>query len=65
MSGKRIAQRLVTSPKSVASRIEHSYAKIDASTPATSSLFAVQHARELVLGARAWTRRAAVLPSQR
>jgi DNA-binding NarL/FixJ family response regulator len=40
---KEIAERLVISPKTVASHIEHIYAKIDASTRATASLFAMQH----------------------
>ena len=31
------------SPKTVANHIEHIYAKIDASTRATASLFAMQH----------------------
>ena len=43
LSNKEIAERLVISPKTVASHIEHIYAKIDASTRAAASLFAMQH----------------------
>jgi HD-GYP domain-containing protein (c-di-GMP phosphodiesterase class II) len=43
LSNKEIAARLVISPKTVGSHIEHIYSKIDASTRATASLFAVQH----------------------
>jgi HD-GYP domain-containing protein (c-di-GMP phosphodiesterase class II) len=43
LSNKEIAARLVISPKTVGSHIEHIYAKIDASSRATASLFAVQH----------------------
>jgi HD-GYP domain-containing protein (c-di-GMP phosphodiesterase class II) len=43
LSNKEIAQRLVISPKTVANHIEHIYAKIDASSRATASLFAMQH----------------------
>ena len=43
LSNKEIAARLVISPKTVANHVEHIYAKIDASTRATASLFAMQH----------------------
>ena len=43
LSNKQIAGRLVISPKTVGNHIEHIYEKIDASTRATASLFAVQH----------------------
>ncbi len=43
LSNKKIAERLVISPKTTANHIEHIYAKIDASTRATASLFAMQH----------------------
>ena len=43
LSNKEIAERLVISPKTVANHVEHIYAKIDASTRATASLFAMQH----------------------
>jgi DNA-binding CsgD family transcriptional regulator len=43
LSNKEIALRLVISPKTVANHIEHIYAKIDASTRAAASLFAMQH----------------------
>jgi DNA-binding CsgD family transcriptional regulator len=43
LSNKEIAARLVISPKTVGNHIEHIYAKIDASTRATASLFAMQH----------------------
>jgi HD-GYP domain-containing protein (c-di-GMP phosphodiesterase class II) len=43
LSNREIAERLVISPKTVATHIEHIYAKIDASTRATASLFAMQH----------------------
>jgi len=43
LSNREMATRLVISPKTVASHIEHIYAKIDASTRATASLFAMQH----------------------
>ena len=42
-SNKKIARRLVISPKTVGNHVEHIYAKIDASTRAGASLFAVQH----------------------
>ena len=35
--------QLVISPKTVANHVEHIYAKIDASTRARASLFAMQH----------------------
>jgi len=46
---KRVARLMsseapvVISPKTVANHVEHIYAKIDASTRATASLFAMQH----------------------
>ena len=43
LSNKEIAERLVISPKTVGNHIEHIYAKIDASTRAAASLFAMQH----------------------
>jgi HD-GYP domain-containing protein (c-di-GMP phosphodiesterase class II) len=43
LSNKEIAERLVISPKTVASHVEHIYAKIGASTRAAASLFAMQH----------------------
>ena len=43
LSNKEMATRLVISPKTVANHVEHIYAKIDASTRATASLFAMQH----------------------
>ena len=43
LSNKQIAERLVISPKTVANPVEHIYAKIDASTRARASLFAMQH----------------------
>jgi HD-GYP domain-containing protein (c-di-GMP phosphodiesterase class II) len=43
LSNRAIAQQLVISPKTVANHVEHIYAKIDASTRARASLFAMQH----------------------
>ena len=43
LSNKEMAQRLVIAPKTIANHVEHIYAKIDASTRATASLFAMQH----------------------
>jgi HD-GYP domain-containing protein (c-di-GMP phosphodiesterase class II) len=43
LSNKEIAERLVISPKTAGTHIEHIYAKIDASSRATASLFAMQH----------------------
>jgi HD-GYP domain-containing protein (c-di-GMP phosphodiesterase class II) len=43
LSNKEIANRLVISPKTVSNHVEHIYSKIDASTRAMASLFAVQH----------------------
>jgi DNA-binding CsgD family transcriptional regulator len=43
LSNKEIAQRLSISPKTAGTHIEHIYAKIDASSRAVASLFAVQH----------------------
>jgi HD-GYP domain-containing protein (c-di-GMP phosphodiesterase class II) len=43
LSNKEIAKRLVISPKTAGNHIEHIYSKIDASTRAKASLFAMQH----------------------
>ncbi len=43
LSNKEIAERLVISPKTAGNHVEHIYSKIDASTRATASLFAMQH----------------------
>ena len=43
LANKEIAAQLVISPKTVANHIEHIYAKIDASTRARASLFAMQN----------------------
>jgi HD-GYP domain-containing protein (c-di-GMP phosphodiesterase class II) len=43
MPNKEIAERLVISPKTVANHVEHIYAKIDASSRAAASLFAMHH----------------------
>ena len=43
LSNKGIAEQLVISPKTAANHIEHIYTKIDASTRARASLFAMQH----------------------
>jgi HD-GYP domain-containing protein (c-di-GMP phosphodiesterase class II) len=43
LSNKEIAARLVISPKTVANHVEHIYTKIDASSRAAASLFAMQH----------------------
>src|SRR5258705_276968 len=43
LSNKRIAQRLVISPKTAGNHIEHIYTKIDASNRAMASAFAMQH----------------------
>ena len=43
LSNKEIAGRLVISTKTAGNHIEHIYAKIDASSRATASLFAMQH----------------------
>ena len=43
LSNKEIAERLVISPKTAGNHIEHIYAKIDASSRAAASLFAMQH----------------------
>ncbi len=43
LSNKEIAERLVISPKTAGKHVEHIYLKIDASSRATASLFAVQH----------------------
>ena len=43
LSNKEIAARLVISPKTAGNHIEHIYTKIDASSRATASFFAMQH----------------------
>lgn len=43
LSNKKIAERLVISPKTASNHIEHIYTKIDASNRAGASLFAMQH----------------------
>ena len=43
LSNKEIADRLVISPKTAGNHIEHIYAKIDSSSRAAASLFAMQH----------------------
>jgi len=43
LSNREIAERLVITPKTAGNHIEHIYAKIDASSRATASLFAMQH----------------------
>jgi len=43
LSNKEIGERLVISPKTAGHHIEHIYSKIDASSRATASLFAMQH----------------------
>ena len=43
LPNKLIAAQLVISPKTVANHVEHIYTKIDASTRARASLFAMQH----------------------
>jgi HD-GYP domain-containing protein (c-di-GMP phosphodiesterase class II) len=43
LSNKEIAQRLVISPKTAGNHVEHIYAKINASSRARASLFAMQH----------------------
>jgi HD-GYP domain-containing protein (c-di-GMP phosphodiesterase class II) len=43
LSNKEIAERLVISPKTVARHVEHIYMKIDASTRAAASLFAMRN----------------------
>jgi HD-GYP domain-containing protein (c-di-GMP phosphodiesterase class II) len=43
MSSRQIADRLVITPKTARNHIEHIYVKIDASSRATASLFALRH----------------------
>jgi HD-GYP domain-containing protein (c-di-GMP phosphodiesterase class II) len=43
LSNKQIAERLVISPKTVGNHAEHIYSKINTSTRAAASLFAMQH----------------------
>ena len=42
LSNKEVAERLVISPKTVGNHVEHIYSKINASTRAAASLFAMQ-----------------------
>jgi DNA-binding NarL/FixJ family response regulator len=42
LPNKEIARRLVISPRTVATQIEHIYSKIDASSRAGATLFATQ-----------------------
>jgi DNA-binding CsgD family transcriptional regulator len=57
LSNKEIARQLVISPKTAGNHIEHIYAKIDASTRAKASMFAMQHGllpeEEFAVGASA------------
>jgi HD-GYP domain-containing protein (c-di-GMP phosphodiesterase class II) len=43
LSNREIAERLVISPKTAGNHVEHIYSKIDASSRATASLFALQN----------------------
>jgi DNA-binding NarL/FixJ family response regulator len=43
LSSKQIATQLVITPKTARNHIEHIYAKIDASSRITASLFATEH----------------------
>jgi HD-GYP domain-containing protein (c-di-GMP phosphodiesterase class II) len=43
LSNKEIASRLVITPKTAANHVEHIYTKIDASSRAAASLFAMKH----------------------
>ncbi len=43
MSNREIARRLVISPKTVGSHVEHIYDKIGVSTRAAATLFAMEH----------------------
>jgi DNA-binding NarL/FixJ family response regulator len=43
LTNREIATRLVIQPKTVGNHVEHLYAKIDASTRAAASLFAMRH----------------------
>jgi HD-GYP domain-containing protein (c-di-GMP phosphodiesterase class II) len=43
LSNREIADRLVIAPKTVGNHVEHIYAKIDASSRTSASLFAMQH----------------------
>ena len=43
MSNKKIAERLVITPKTAGNHVEHIYAKIGASSRAAAAMFAVQH----------------------
>ena len=43
LSNKRIAERLVITPKTAGNHVEHIYAKIGASSRAAAAMFAVQH----------------------
>jgi DNA-binding NarL/FixJ family response regulator len=43
LSNREIAGQLVISPKTARNHVEHIYTKIDASSRATASLYAMQH----------------------
>ncbi len=43
LSNKEIGARLVISPKTAGNHVEHIYTKIDASSRAAASLFAMRH----------------------
>ena len=43
LSNKKIAERLVITPKTAGNHVEHIYAKIGASSRAAAAMFAVQH----------------------
>jgi DNA-binding NarL/FixJ family response regulator len=42
-SSREIAERLVVTPKTVSNHIEHIYLKIDVSSRASATHFAIQH----------------------
>ena len=43
LSNRRIAERLVITPKTAGNHVEHIYAKIGASSRAAAAMFAVRH----------------------
>ncbi len=43
LSNKEIAERLFIAPKTVSNHVEHIYGKIDTTSRAAASLFAMQH----------------------
>ena len=43
LSNKEIAQQLLITPKTAGSHVEHIYAKIDATSRAQASLYAMKH----------------------